>query len=505
MCCYKIKKLPSCSPSQSSIFLTWREISPAYCREAERWRLHTPIACLLFAWRWRLQETKKGQNNTASSFVYHGVNTWGLHSCGYERPSLWSSGQSSWLQIQRSKFDSRRYHIVWEVVGLERCPLSLMSITEELLERKSSDSGLQNSEYGRRDPSRWSRGTLYPQKLVSTSPISGCRTVGIVRSRTKTKESVFLWLWRVVCWDIPPCSPFTVNRSFGGGYRLHFQCQSQLATCFHAGFLLSLLFEPEDHGDMFLRNVGWLSAEYTALCSRRQSSSAFSTPSSERGGDRKSMETTFSEYRHLRILIERRFNPAISASEKWPGRKLLVCSSFNELNIKHWNQWYINITITILDIIHHPVFYLKLTGNTLRFRYESNKLMLSTGSWRRYINITITVLNIILRPIFYREREKVGGGSEGHYIRGDCLSKKSQSHVTTDGQSVGQYVVASDSLWNTWPDIIFCLKVAVLSLLGALSVERSGLSPVSHFHQCLVHCQRFNIIYIVHVTCFEYM
>jgi hypothetical protein len=26
---------------------------------------------------------------------------------------LWSSGQSSWLQIQRSGFDSRRYHISW--------------------------------------------------------------------------------------------------------------------------------------------------------------------------------------------------------------------------------------------------------------------------------------------------------------------------------------------------------------------------------------------------------
>jgi hypothetical protein len=35
--------------------------------------------------------------------------------------------------------------------------------------------------------------------------------------------------------------------------------------------------------------------------------------------------------------------------------------------------------------------------------------------------------------------------------------------------------------------------------------EGSGLSPVSHCNQCLVHCQRFNIIYIVHVTCFKYM
>jgi hypothetical protein len=33
-------------------------------------------------------------------------------------------------------FDSRRYQIFWEVVGLERGPLSLVMITEELLERK---------------------------------------------------------------------------------------------------------------------------------------------------------------------------------------------------------------------------------------------------------------------------------------------------------------------------------------------------------------------------------
>jgi hypothetical protein len=28
-----------------------------------------------------------------------------------EEPPLWSSGQSSWLQMQRSGFDSRRYQI----------------------------------------------------------------------------------------------------------------------------------------------------------------------------------------------------------------------------------------------------------------------------------------------------------------------------------------------------------------------------------------------------------
>jgi hypothetical protein len=38
--------------------------------------------------------------------------------------------------IQRSGFDSQLYHIFCELVGLERGPLSLVSTTEELLDRK---------------------------------------------------------------------------------------------------------------------------------------------------------------------------------------------------------------------------------------------------------------------------------------------------------------------------------------------------------------------------------
>jgi hypothetical protein len=50
-------------------------------------------------------------------------------------PPLWSSGQSSWLQVRRPRFDSRHYQEK-KVVGLERGPLSLVSTTEELLDRK---------------------------------------------------------------------------------------------------------------------------------------------------------------------------------------------------------------------------------------------------------------------------------------------------------------------------------------------------------------------------------
>jgi hypothetical protein len=69
-------------------------------------------------------------------------------------------------------------------VGLERGPLSLVRINEELLERKSSGLGQENRINGCRDPLRWPRDIL-PQKLALTSPTSGGRSVGIVRLRAK--------------------------------------------------------------------------------------------------------------------------------------------------------------------------------------------------------------------------------------------------------------------------------------------------------------------------------
>jgi hypothetical protein len=73
-----------------------------------------------------------------------------------------------------------------------------------------------------------------------------------------------------IFWDITPYSPLKVNRRFGGTCCLHLQSRRisrgslQLTTCFHAGFLL-VLFDPEDGGFMFLRNVRWFSTDYTAL------------------------------------------------------------------------------------------------------------------------------------------------------------------------------------------------------------------------------------------------
>jgi hypothetical protein len=122
------------------------------------------------------------------------------------RPVVWSSGQSSCLQIQRSGFDSRLYQIFWEVLGLERGPLSLVNTTEELLERKSRGSGLENRDYGL-------RGSVvltmrHPSIRRVTSTTSGGRSVGIVRSRTKATEFLFVFFclydatpWENICYE----------------------------------------------------------------------------------------------------------------------------------------------------------------------------------------------------------------------------------------------------------------------------------------------------------------
>jgi hypothetical protein len=76
-------------------------------------------------------------------------------------------------------------------MALERGPICFVSTDEEIIERRSSNSGLESRKYGRRDPSRWPRDTVYLQKLALTSPTRGGRSVGIVRSRTEVNGIFF--------------------------------------------------------------------------------------------------------------------------------------------------------------------------------------------------------------------------------------------------------------------------------------------------------------------------
>jgi hypothetical protein len=100
-----------------------------------------------------------------------------------QRTPLWSSGRSSWLQIQRSGFGSRRYQFLWEVVGLERGPLSLESTTEELLGRKSSGCGLETEN---------TAVAIYLSAMVRTNFADKRRSLGrYSRWRTQATEFSF--------------------------------------------------------------------------------------------------------------------------------------------------------------------------------------------------------------------------------------------------------------------------------------------------------------------------
>jgi hypothetical protein len=59
-------------------------------------------------------------------------------------PSLWSSGQIPGYRFRDPEFDSRHYHISWEVVGLEWVSLSPVKINAELLKWKSSGFSQEN-------------------------------------------------------------------------------------------------------------------------------------------------------------------------------------------------------------------------------------------------------------------------------------------------------------------------------------------------------------------------
>jgi hypothetical protein len=144
--------------------------------------------------------------------------------------------------------------------------------------------------------------SLSPVLIRYKIGLRGIYTFKLIKTDHSKKSIIF--------WDMTPCSPLSVNRRFGGTYRLHLQGRRNkfmgvdgfivirtsqwepsssllLTFCFlykpgfPAGGLSCLppacllascwtyFFDPEDGGDMFLRNVGWHSTDYTTSYPRR--------------------------------------------------------------------------------------------------------------------------------------------------------------------------------------------------------------------------------------------
>jgi hypothetical protein len=132
-------------------------------------------------------------------------------------------------------------------VSMTRHVLSVLKLCIIIL-----SSGLENRGYSRRDPSRWPRGTFYPQKLSITSPTSCSRTVGIVRLRAHATEFSFFFSFFIL-------SSICRTKSFLSIFEKIIRFQ---ACCLlHVGTLFCLLFEEEHSSDMCPQTIHWLSAD----------------------------------------------------------------------------------------------------------------------------------------------------------------------------------------------------------------------------------------------------
>jgi hypothetical protein len=125
------------------------------------------------------------------------------------------------------------------------------------------------------------------------------------------------------------------------------------------------------------------------------------------------------------------------------------------------------------------------------------------GSSRKLTLFSVKV-KVILRPTISRPVRpgvRHPSGTRDQFFSFSLWLFFSQSHVTTDSQSVSQYVVVPNSLWNLWPDSIFCLKVAMLSVRCPLWREVGSV-----FYQSLssVFSPLSKIQYNLHCTCYVF-
>jgi hypothetical protein len=179
-----------------------------------------------------------------------------------------------------------------------------------------------------------------------------------------------------------------------------------------------------------------------------------------------------------------------------PHRKHITSPLRLILSIGLW-RWYINITITILDIIHSLAFYLKLnstlyvcsylTVNTLHLRYEPNRLMLSISLWLWYINNYNSGHYPSSCLLFITQLNSIG------------LSVPHRKHITSPLR-----LMLSIGLWGWYINITYKILDSIYrpvfyyeqngsetGFYGRLQRERTHFGPVDRDRLCLIWLASF--------------
>jgi hypothetical protein len=93
-------------------------------------------------------------------------------------------------------------------------------------------------------------------------------------------------------------------------------------------------------------------------------------------------------------------------SPLWAQQVNAICRFVAMVHLQLSQFWTLSIVLSFIwNSTQLTYRFVRTWQETLHLRYEPNRLTLSVGLWRWYINIVITILGVIHRPVFFLSQD----------------------------------------------------------------------------------------------------